>query len=46
LVPDFVHVLYEDRIVKSGTKDLSFELEKKGYDWIKNEAATVHQPSA
>ena len=46
IVPDFVHVLYEGRIVKSGTKDLAFELEKKGYDWIKSEAATVHQPSA
>jgi Fe-S cluster assembly ATP-binding protein len=46
IVPDFVHVLYEGRIVKSGTKDLAFELEKKGYDWIKSEAATDHQPSA
>ena len=37
IVPDFVHVLYNGRIVKSGTKDLAFELEKKGYDFIKNE---------
>lgn len=46
IVPDFIHVLFEGRIVKSGTKELAFELEKKGYDWIKSEAATVHQPSA
>lgn len=34
IVPDFVHVLYNGRIVKSGTKDLALELEKRGYDWI------------
>jgi len=34
IVPDFVHVLYNGRIVKSGTKDLALELEEKGYDWI------------
>ncbi|PRY88028.1 Fe-S cluster assembly ATPase SufC [Mongoliibacter ruber] len=38
IVPDFVHVLYNGRIVKSGTKDLALELEEKGYDWIKEEA--------
>ena len=38
IVPDFVHVLHEGRIVKSGTKDLALELEKKGYDWIKQGA--------
>ena len=38
IVPDFVHVLYKGRIVKSGTKDLALELEEKGYDWIKAEA--------
>jgi Fe-S cluster assembly ATP-binding protein len=38
IVPDFVHVLYNGRIVKSGTKELALELEKKGYDWIKSEA--------
>ena len=38
IVPDFVHVLYDGKIVKSGGKELAFELEKKGYDWIKNEA--------
>jgi Fe-S cluster assembly ATP-binding protein len=37
IVPDFVHVLYNGRIVKSGTKELAFELEKRGYDFIKNE---------
>src|SRR5690606_10736125 len=35
--PDFVHVLYKGRIVKSGTKELALELEAKGYDWIKEE---------
>jgi Fe-S cluster assembly ATP-binding protein len=39
IVPDFVHVLYKGRIVKSGTKELARELEAKGYDWIKNELA-------
>ncbi|WP_420581889.1 Fe-S cluster assembly ATPase SufC [Reichenbachiella sp.] len=34
IVPDFVHVLYQGRIVKSGTKDLALELEERGYDWI------------
>ena len=37
IVPDFVHVLFEGKIVKSGTKELALELEEKGYDWIKNE---------
>ncbi len=37
IVPDFVHVLYKGRIVKSGTKELALELEAKGYDWIKDE---------
>lgn len=35
IVPDFVHVLYNGRIVRSGTKELALELEEKGYDWIK-----------
>jgi Fe-S cluster assembly ATP-binding protein len=34
IVPDVVHVLYDGRIVRSGTKDLALELEEKGYDWI------------
>lgn len=37
IVPDFVHVLYNGRIVKSGGKELAYELEEKGYDWIKAE---------
>lgn len=37
IVPDFVHVLYNGRIVKTGTKELALELEEKGYDWIKKE---------
>jgi Fe-S cluster assembly ATP-binding protein len=37
IVPDFVHVLMNGRIVKSGTKELAYELEEKGYDWIKEE---------
>jgi Fe-S cluster assembly ATP-binding protein len=39
IIPDFIHVLFDGRIVKSGAKELAFELESKGYDWIKNEAA-------
>ena len=39
IVPDFVHVLYQGRIVKSGPKELAMELEEKGYDWIKAEMA-------
>lgn len=43
IVPDYVHVLFEGRIVKSGTKELALELEEKGYDWIReqNKTATV-----
>ena len=37
IVPDFVHVLYDGRIVKSAGKELALELEEKGYDWIKKE---------
>ena len=37
IVPDFVHVLYQGKIVKSGGKELAYELEEKGYDWIKTE---------
>ena len=36
IVPDFVHVLYNGKIVKSGGKELAHELEEKGYDWVKN----------
>ncbi len=38
IIPDFVHVLYNGRIVKSGTKELALELEEKGYDWLKSES--------
>jgi Fe-S cluster assembly ATP-binding protein len=41
IIPDYVHVLYKGKIVKSGTKELALELEEKGYDWIKDEVATV-----
>lgn len=41
IVPDFVHVLYNGRIVKSGDKSLALELEEKGYDWIKADADGV-----
>jgi len=37
IVPDFVHVMYDGRIVKTGDKSLALELEDKGYDWIKEE---------
>lgn len=41
IIPDFVHVLYNGRIVKSGGKELAMELEEKGYDWIKNGSEEV-----
>ncbi|MFN4986188.1 MAG: Fe-S cluster assembly ATPase SufC [Ignavibacteria bacterium] len=39
IVPDVVHVLWNGKIVRSGDKSLALELEKRGYDWIKNESA-------
>jgi len=39
IVPDYVHVLYNGKIIKSGTKELALELEAKGYDWVIEEAA-------
>ena len=39
IIPDCVHVLYKGKIVKSGGKELAFELEEKGYDWIKSDKA-------
>jgi len=36
--PDYVHVLYNGRIIKSGGKELALELEEKGYDWVKTES--------
>lgn len=38
IIPDFVHVIHDGKIVKSGTKALALELEDKGYDWLKNES--------
>ncbi len=43
IIPDFVHVLYKGKIVKSGTKELAYELEEKGYDWIKEEVNLENQ---
>jgi len=42
IVPDYVHVLYNGKIVKTGGKELALELEEKGYDWIKNESLAVN----
>jgi Fe-S cluster assembly ATP-binding protein len=39
IVPDYVHVMWDGRIVKSGDKTLALELEAKGYDWVKKELA-------
>jgi Fe-S cluster assembly ATP-binding protein len=41
IVPDFVHVLYDGRLVRSGGKDLALELERRGYSWIEEEAAAA-----
>jgi len=46
IVPDFVHVLYRGRIVRSGGKELALELEAKGYDWIREEAGRQSAISA
>jgi len=43
IVPDFVHVLYDGRIVKSGKKELALELEERGYDFIKNEVKEAQE---
>src|SRR3982750_1564950 len=43
IVPDYVHVLYNGQIVKSGTKELAFELEERGYDFIKNETGSSEE---
>ncbi|RFM27613.1 Fe-S cluster assembly ATPase SufC [Deminuibacter soli] len=44
IVPDFVHVLYDGKIILTGTKDLALELEEKGYDWVK-EMAHAKEPA-
>lgn len=41
IIPDFVHVLVDGRIVKSGSKDLALQLEEKGYDWVKEKSVTA-----
>jgi Fe-S cluster assembly ATP-binding protein len=41
IVPDFVHVLYDGRLVRSGGKELALELERKGYSWIEEAAAAA-----
>jgi Fe-S cluster assembly ATP-binding protein len=41
IVPDFIHVLFDGRIVKSGAKELALELESKGYDWLKGAGAAL-----
>ena len=46
IIPDYVHVLFDGRIVKSGGKALALELEEKGYDWIKVEAELAQQTVA
>ena len=43
--PDHVHVLFDGRIVKSGDRTLALELERRGYDWIRDEAAAA-RPAA
>src|SRR5687768_5493449 len=46
IVPDFVHVLYRGRIVRSGGKELALELEKKGYDWLKEQKESAPAATA
>jgi len=41
IIPDVVHVMYDGKIVKTGDKNLALELEEKGYEWLKEHAATV-----
>ncbi len=41
IVPDFVHIMYDGKIVKTGDKSLALELEKHGYDWVKNELSNI-----
>lgn len=40
IIPDFVHIMYDGKIVKTGDKNLAIELEKRGYDWVKEELST------
>jgi Fe-S cluster assembly ATP-binding protein len=41
IVPDYIHVLVDGRIVRSGGKDLAVELEEKGYDWVRRDAEVL-----
>ncbi len=43
IIPDYVHVLYNGRIIKSGDKNLAFELEEKGYDWVKDHIEELYE---
>ena len=44
IVPDFVHVLVDGRIVRSGGKEMALELEERGYAWLEKEPAPLGQP--
>ena len=41
IIPDYIHILFQGKIVKSGNRELALEIEKKGYDWIKEEAKNL-----
>lgn len=43
IAPDFVHVLYQGKIIKTGTKELALELEERGYDWLKSEVPSLEE---
>jgi len=45
IVPDFVHVLFKGRLVKSGGKELALELEERGYDWVRLEQEALSEAS-
>lgn len=45
IIPDFVHVIFDGRIIKSGGKELALELESRGYEWVKKEAGLGHLAS-
>jgi Fe-S cluster assembly ATP-binding protein len=46
IVPDFVHVLFEGRIVRSGTRELALQLEEKGYGWIEDQVNAASHAGA
>jgi Fe-S cluster assembly ATP-binding protein len=45
IIPDFVHVIHDGKIVKSGTKELALHLEEEGYDWITEDEKETNQPA-